>query len=162
MERVCEMIEDYVRRYGRVLAVAVVMSGTLFVAHEALAAVMTGTAGDDALIGTDLDDHLRGRAGNDYLKGYSGNDYLSGGVEDDTLDAGIGDDEIKPGEGNDIIYAGPGNDRIYARDTESLDDINCGTGFDQVETIHRDDRTMRNCERALGPRRGNIQNDPPR
>ena len=63
MERVREMVEDFMRHYGRVLAVAVVMSGTLFAAHEALAAVVTGTAEDDALIGTDLDDHLGGRAG---------------------------------------------------------------------------------------------------
>jgi Ca2+-binding RTX toxin-like protein len=144
------------KRLHILLTVVVVMFGVFFAAHEAIAKVLTGTAGDDALIGTDLDDCLRGRAGNDYLKGYSGNDYLSGGVGDDILDAGIGDDEIKPGEGSDVFYAGPGNDRIYARDTESLDDINCGTGFDQVETIHRDDRTMRNCERALGPKRGNI------
>jgi hypothetical protein len=52
--------------------------------------------------------------------------------------------------------AGAGNDKIYARDTDSLDTIDCGGGFDKVETIHRDDRTLDNCERALGPRRGNI------
>ena len=77
MERVREMVEDFMRHYGRVLAVAVVMSGTLFAAHEALAAVVTGTAEDDALIGTDLDDHLGGRAGNDYLKGYSATTTLA-------------------------------------------------------------------------------------
>jgi len=55
-----------------------------------------------------------------------------------------------------VVYAGAGNDRIYARDTASEDVIDCGGGFDQVETIHRDDRTLSNCERALGPRKGNI------
>ena len=44
----------------------------------------------------------------------------------------------------------------YARDTASEDYIDCGAGFDQVETIHRDDRTLSNCERALGPRKGTI------
>jgi hypothetical protein len=55
------------------------------------------------------------------------------------------------------VYAGAGDDLIYARDTGGLDYIDCGSGFDKVETIHRDDRTLSNCERALGPRRGNIQ-----
>jgi hypothetical protein len=54
------------------------------------------------------------------------------------------------------MYAGAGNDRIYARDTASFDYIDCGGGFDQVGTIHRDDVTLSNCERALGPRKGNI------
>ena len=67
-----------------------------------------------------------------------------------------GNDEIYPGEGPDIVLAGAGNDKIYARDTDSLDTIDCGDGFDKLETIHRDDRTLDDCERALGPRRGNI------
>jgi hypothetical protein len=37
-----------------------------------------------------------------------------------------------------------------------VDYIDCGGGFDKVETIHRDDRTLSNCERALGPRQGEI------
>jgi hypothetical protein len=56
----------------------------------------------------------------------------------------------------DKVYAGAGNDLIYARDTASYDYIDCRAGFDQVETIHRDDRTLSNCERALGTRKGNI------
>jgi hypothetical protein len=56
----------------------------------------------------------------------------------------------------DKVYAGACNDLIYARDTASRDYIDCGGGFDQVETIHRDDVTLSNCERALGPRKGNI------
>ena len=54
------------------------------------------------------------------------------------------------------MYAGAGNDLIYARDTDGVDYIDCGAGFDKVETIHRDDRTKSNCERALGPRQGEI------
>jgi hypothetical protein len=57
---------------------------------------------------------------------------------------------------DDKVYAGAGNDRIYARDTNGVDFIACGAGFDKVETIHRDDRTLSNCERALGPRQGDI------
>ncbi len=51
------------------------------------------------------------------------------------------------------MYAGSGDDRIYARDTESVDYIDCGEGFDIVETIHSDDKTKRNCERTPGPER---------
>ena len=69
---------------------------------------------------------------------------------------GNGNDQIFPGEGPDIVLAGAGNDKIYARDAGSLDSIDCGGGFDKVETIHRDDRTIENCERALDPRKGNI------
>jgi hypothetical protein len=69
---------------------------------------------------------------------------------------GSGNDEIIPGEGDDNVFAGAGNDLIYARDTEGVDYIDCGGGFDKVETIHRDDRTRSNCERALGPRQGEI------
>ena len=35
-------------------------------------------------------------------------------------------DEIYPGEGADIVFAGAGNDKIYAKDTDSLDTIECG------------------------------------
>jgi Ca2+-binding RTX toxin-like protein len=69
---------------------------TLFGAHEALAEVFTGTAGDDTLIGT---------ASNDTLNGYEGNDYLEGRAGDDYLDAGVGlTNTIKGGRGNDRIY----------------------------------------------------------
>src|SRR5918998_4950328 len=93
----------------------------------ALAADVIGTSGDDILVGT---------AGDDYLKGRGGND------------------RITPGEGADEVYAGAGDDLIYARDTASYDYIDCGGGFDWVETIHRDDVTLSNCERAWGPRKG--------
>jgi Ca2+-binding RTX toxin-like protein len=136
------------KRLYIVLTVIVVMvAASLFGAHEALAVVFTGTAGNDTLLGTEGEDYLTGRAGDDYLDAGGGND---------TIEGGRGNDRIIPGEGADEVYAGAGNDRIYARDTASFDDIDCGAGFDQVETIHRDDRTLSNCERALGPRAGNI------
>jgi Ca2+-binding RTX toxin-like protein len=130
------------------LTVMVVMlAAPLFGAHEALAEDFLGTALNDPLFGTEGDDYLKGRAGDDYLDAAGGND---------TIEGGRGNDQIIPGEGADVVYAGAGNDRIYARDTSSEDVIDCGGGFDQVETIHRDDRTLSNCERALGPRKGNI------
>jgi Ca2+-binding RTX toxin-like protein len=125
----------------------VMLAAPLFGAHEALAEDFLGTALNDTLFGTEGDDYLKGRAGDDYLDARGGND---------TIEGGRGNDQIIPGEGADVVYAGAGNDRIYARDTASEDVIDCGGGFDQVETIHRDDRTLSNCERALGPRKGNI------
>src|SRR5215218_3610250 len=159
------------------LTVMVVMVGALFAAHEAVAKIIIGTDGDDTLIGTDRDDRLKGRGGDDRLKGGRGDDYLDrrggddpikgsrgddeieGGEGDDYLNGSRGDDkiagggendEIFPGEGDDVIYAGNGDDLICARDTQSVDYIDCGGGFDKVETIHGDDKIKRNCERALG------------
>jgi Ca2+-binding RTX toxin-like protein len=125
-------------RLWTLLTVMVVMVGPFFAAQEALAKVLTGTGGDDRLLGTDRDDRLEGRGGDDRLKGRGGK-Y-----------------KIYPGEGDDEVYAGAGDDRIYARDKNGVDYIDCGGGFDKVETIHRDDRTKGNCERALGPRQGDI------
>ena len=135
------------RLYILLTVTVVMLAAPLFGAHEALAAIFPGTAGNDIYQGTEEVDYLKGRAGDDYLDAAGGND---------TIEGGRGNDQIIPGEGADMVYAGAGNDRIYARDTASEDVIDCGAGFDQVETIHRDDRTLSNCERALGPRKGNI------
>src|SRR5918992_3843513 len=116
------------------LTVMVVMVGAFFAGQEAVGKVLTGTAGDDTLVGTNGDDRLDGRGG------------------DDTIRGGGGDDEIIPGEGDDDVFAGDGDDLILARDTGGVDHIDCGAGFDVVETIHRDDKTKKNCERAPGPR----------
>jgi len=117
------------RLYILLTVMVVMIVASSLDAHEAQAEVLTGTDGDDRLVGTDGDERL---------------------------DAAGGDDRIFPGEGDDVVYAGEGHDLIYARDTGGLDYIDCGSGFDKVETIHRDDRTLSNCERALGPRRGDI------
>ena len=132
------------------LTVMAVMVGApfFFAANEALAEVLiTGTGGNDTIVGTDDNDYLEGRSGDDYIDGVGGDDTIKGRLDHDA---------IIHGEGPDVVYAGAGNDRIYVSDTKSADFIDCGTGFDKVETIHRDDRTLSNCERALGPRQGNI------
>ena len=138
------------------LTVMVVMVGALFAGHEALAKVLTGTGGDDTLVGTVGNDHLDGRAGDDRLWGSSGEDHLKGSRGADRLWGSRGNDKIIPGHGNDKVNAGYGDDRIYARDPKGVDYIDCGAGFDEVETIHRDDNTLSNCERTLGPRLGHI------
>ena len=119
------------------LTVMVVTVGALFAGHQAFAEVLTGTAGEDTLLGTDMDD------------------LLTGGGGDDEIEGGTGNDEIIPGEADDV-FAGAGNDLIYARDTDGVDYIDCGGGFDKVKNLNRDDRTKSNCERALGPRQGDI------
>jgi hypothetical protein len=129
------------------LTVMVVVVGAFFAGHEAVAKLLTGAGGNDELVGTNEADRLKGRAGNDRLSGRVGNDHLWGGR---------GSDKIWPGKGNDTVNAGYGDDLIYARDPHGVDYIDCGPGRDQVETIHRDDKTLSNCERALGPRLGDI------
>jgi len=55
----------------------VVMVGApfFFAAHEAVAKVLTGTAGD-TLAGTEGDDRLKGGGGDDEIEGGSGNDEI--------------------------------------------------------------------------------------
>jgi hypothetical protein len=148
------------------LTVILVMVGALFTGHEALARVLTGTGGEDTLVGTDGDDHIKGRAGEDGIKGRGGDDHIKGNRGEDRLDGRSGEDRIKggrgedtiegssgkdkiiPGKGEDEVDAGAGDDHIIARDTDGVDHIDCGDGFDVVETIHRDDKTKRNCERV--------------
>jgi Ca2+-binding RTX toxin-like protein len=144
------------KRLYIMLTVIAVMVGALFTGHQALAKVLTGTAGEDTLLGTDGKDRLDGRDGDDEIEGAGGDDRLRGRDGDDEIEGGSGNDEIIPGEGDDDVDAGAGNDLIYARDTDGVEFIDCGGGFDKVETIHRDDRTKSNCERALGPRQGEI------
>src|SRR5918997_4429670 len=135
------------------LAAIVVMVGGLFAGQEVLAKVLTGTDDNDTLLGTDRDDRLMGRDGADRLKGNSGADRLKGNSGKDHLWGSRGNDKIHPGNGNDKVYAGAGADRIFLRDTDDVDYIDCGPGFDKVETIHRDDKVKKNCERAPDSRR---------
>ena len=135
----------HIGRCGVAVALALPLTATAL-PGVAYAKIIGGTPDNDYLLGTIKNDLIRGRGGDDYIRALAGEDLLRGGAND----------EIYPGEGADIVFAGAGNDKIYARDADSLDTIDCGGGFDEVETIHRDDRTLDNCERALGPRRGNI------
>src|SRR5918997_6269825 len=144
-----------IRRAGVAVALALLFMATAL-AGVAYAKIISGTPGNDYLLGTIKNDLIRGREGDDYIRGLAGVDLLRGGAGEDVVRGSGGNDEIYPGEGPDIVLAGAGNDKIYARDAGSLDTIDCGGGFDKVETVHRDDRTQDNCERTPGPRRGNI------
>ena len=67
---------------------------------NALANVISGTAGNNTLTGLDGDDRLIGGAGNDNLQGGNGTDVLNGGAGDDTLNGGAGNDTA--------VYSGTG------------------------------------------------------
>jgi Ca2+-binding RTX toxin-like protein len=144
-----------IRRAGVAVALALLLMATPL-AGVAYAKIISGTPGNDYLLGTIKKDLIGGRRGDDYIRALAGDDILHASAGDDVVRGGGGNDVIYSGEGPDIVLAGAGNDKIYARDAGSLDSIDCGGGFDKVETIHRDDRTLDNCERALGPRRGDI------
>src|SRR5215218_587900 len=126
-----------IRRAGVAAALALLLMATPL-AGVAYAKIISATPGNDYLLGTTKTDLIRGRGKDDYIRALAGDDLLYGGA------------------GDDVVRGGGGNDKIYARDANSLDTIDCGGGFDKVETIHRDDRTLENCERTLGPRRGNL------
>jgi serralysin len=131
--------------------VSVLTAGAFFAGQEALAKVLIGTGGEDTLVGTDMEDRLTGRGGQpqgspraDRLQGSLGADHPKGNRGNDRLWGSGGNDKIIPGDGNDKVYAGRGDDLIYARDTDGVDFIDCGPGFDKVETIHRHDVTLSN------------------
>ena len=145
------------RLYILLTVMVVMLAAPLFGAHEALAEVFTGTALDDTLIGTASNDTLSGLEGNDYLEGRAGDDRLDAGVGENTIYGNRGIDRIYTRAGVNDVYAGAGNDLIYAREeADSYDYIDCGAGFDRVETLHSEDRTLTNCERTRGPGAGEI------
>ncbi len=90
------------------------------------------------------------------LEGSQRGDTLRGTPRADTIHSRGGDDTIRPRAGDDRVYAGKGDDLIFARDDHGKDYIDCGPGRDAVETIHRDDKTLSNCERAWGPKKGDL------
>jgi hypothetical protein len=135
----------------------VMVASPLFGAHEVLAEDFLGTAGNDYLIGTASNDTLYGYEGDDYLEGRGGDDRLDAGVGQNTIYGNRGIDRIYTRAGVNYVVAGAGNDLIYAREEAfSYDRIDCGAGFDRVETLHSEDVTLRNCERTLGPAKGEI------
>src|SRR5215213_2528590 len=117
---------------NRLYILLTVMVGALFTGQEALAKVLTGTAGDDTLVGTNGDDHIEGRAGDDTIKGRGG------------------DDTITPSEGDDHVDAGPG-DHIFARHPRRrFHKLRGRLRQSRDHTPRRQDKS--NSERVLGPR----------
>ncbi|MBO9999345.1 MAG: metallophosphoesterase [Cyanobacteria bacterium SID2] len=110
--------------------------------------VLSGTAGDDAVIGgfsagrNDLGDELYADAGNDRiygnggddrLEGQEGNDNLYGGQGNDTLLGDVGDDDLSGEMGDDLLTGGAGADRFILQTMDGTDTI---TDFeDGVDTF---------------------------
>ncbi|WP_024671377.1 calcium-binding protein, partial [Pseudomonas tremae] len=84
--------------------------GTTWNQTQITAALLIGTAADDAITGYGSDDQISGFAGNDTLSGRGGNDTLNGGDGKDTLYGEEGDDALYGGAGNDSLSGGDGND----------------------------------------------------
>ncbi|MCF7544292.1 calcium-binding protein [Pseudomonas petrae] len=84
--------------------------GTTWNQTQITAALLIGTAADDAITGYGSDDQISGFGGNDTLSGRGGNDTLNGGDGKDTLYGEDGDDALYGGAGNDSLSGGDGND----------------------------------------------------
>jgi len=96
----------------------------------AVAAVMTGTDGDDTLIGTSSADLIRGLGGNDRIGGLAGPDILLAGAGNDRVRGGGGGDVIWGNAGEDELHGGYGNDVVRGRGGD--DEVGGGRGNDQL------------------------------
>lgn len=120
-------------------------------AAVALAATITGTAGNDTLIGTPQADTISALDGNDVVFGLAGNDTIDAGNGDDAVygdgrcpagatdasycstgeTAGDGDDAISGGDGNDRLFGQGGNDAISGGN--GADFIDGGSGKNALD-----------------------------
>ena len=133
------------------LTIVVVMVGALCATHEALAKVLTGTSGDDMLLGTDGDDRLDGRGGDDEIEGGGGDRKGGGGTTRwKAAPATTRSSPVKATTRWTLALA------IYARDTDGVDYIDCGGGFDKEWNHAGRQNQEQRCERSLGPRQGDI------
>jgi Ca2+-binding RTX toxin-like protein len=86
---------------------------------NALANIMTGTAGDNNLVGGGGDDRISGADGGDFLYGGSGNDVLTGGTGNDRVVGDAGNDRLTGGRGRDIETGGSGRDQFIFDDRDT-------------------------------------------
>ncbi len=116
----------------RAVALAAV-TGALFTATVAAAAVIVGTPGDDVLRGTEQADRISAFAGNDAVYARGGADDIRAGAGNDGIRAADGSDLAYGGRGDDVVAGGDGNDRLYG-----------GSDADQVLGGNGDDRAAGN------------------
>lgn len=137
-----------------VLAVTVIVVGSLLGLGTALAATVNGTNGDDTFQGTNADDTLDARNGADTVSGLDGRDLMYGGGGDDTLWGGSssmttgddqdrilgedGDDWVSGGSNLDEVYGGAGDDILvdYPLAEASRDSFFGGDGNDVIEAAN--------------------------
>ena len=71
-----------------------------------------GDRGNNTILGGDGNDHLEGGKGLDSILGGEGDDTLSGRYSNDYLDGGNGNDWILGGQQDDVLLGGGGDDRL--------------------------------------------------
>jgi Ca2+-binding RTX toxin-like protein len=92
--------------------------------------------------------------GNDTVLGGPGRDSLqdfnSSRTGSDDLRGGWGADSILTTSGRETVFGGPGNDFFSIYADGSVDQIDCGPGFDTLEWVHGHERhdLAVNCERV--------------
>lgn len=93
-------------------------------ADLAIAAELSGGAGNDRLTGGAGNDRLVGGSGDDTLLGGAGNDVLDGGLGNDSLNGQTGSNQLLGGAGNDVLFisraldlfdGGPDRNRLLFR-----------------------------------------------
>ncbi len=113
-------------------------TGNLNVSGNALANLMIGGTGSDALAAGDGNDTLSGGDGPDTLSGGNGDDDLSGGAGNDRVAGDAGNDALKGGAGNDVMTGDAGDDQVFG---DAGDDTGYGgDGNDIVAGDAGDDR----------------------
>jgi Ca2+-binding RTX toxin-like protein len=140
-----------------VLAAALAMGA--FAATGALAAIISGTEGDDTIRGNRQADIIAAHGGNDTVFPEAGPDVVSGGEGADTLCQSAGSDELDGGPGLDVItdadasvmpggtcsgtaqfdskndvdvlFGKHGNDALVSADGDGLDVLHGGPDFDR-------------------------------
>ena len=105
-------------------------TGSVCVAGQGGADLLTAAAGDDVLLGHAGNDMLMAGAGTDRLVGGLGNDDLWGELGNDELLGGVGDDELYGGDGNDQLWGGDGHDLVSGGNGADL--LLGGPGIDEV------------------------------
>jgi hypothetical protein len=146
------------------LTLIVMMVGALFVGHQALAKVLTGSAAEDTHwgpTGPTASTGAAGRTASRVATGLTASRAAAGRISSRataaTTASGVAEATTRSSPAKATTRCTLATATTSStRDTDGVDYIDCGPGFDKVETIHRDDETLSNCERTLGPRRGHI------
>lgn len=96
---------------------------------------IAGSTSSDIIFGVGGDDDINGNSGSDSIDGGDGNDNLLGGAGTDTILGGEGNDAINGGLNTDSIEGGAGNDSIFVSTGDFLDNVDGGTGIDELNHI---------------------------
>jgi Ca2+-binding RTX toxin-like protein len=137
-----------IKRVGLIVTIALLLMVSAF-ASVAYAKTLVGTNGPDDLEGTNNRDTVYGLSGGDDINGKLGTDDLYGGRGGDEIKGRGHDDYIVGGLGHDELYGGFGDDRIEAADGLK-DDVDCGTGEEDVASVDKGLDNVSDCEFVNG------------